>query len=280
MDLGLARKVAVVTGASRGIGRAIAMGLAAEGCRVVLCARGAADLDSAVAEVRARPDGTATGVVADVTTPEGVAAVMDAAIAAYGGVDVVVNNVGGSGARDLASADEADLLAVLERNLFPALRVSRAALPSMRARGGGVIVIIASIYGREAGGGPSYNVAKAAEISLAKAMARELASERIRVLSVAPGSVLFPGGGWDRRKKADPAGIAAFVEREIPSAASAAPTRSPTSSPSSAHRAPAGSRGRASPSTAASRARSDASYIENAAPSNELKHCALSIDAS
>ena len=218
MDLGLSGRVALVTGASRGIGRAIALGLAAEGCRVVLCARGREALDAAVAEARQRAGagGGATGVVADVTTPAGVASLIDAALEVFGGIDVVVNNVGGSGARDFGAADEADFRAVMERNFFPALRVSMAALPHLRARGGGVIVLVASIWGREAGGGPSYNVAKAAEISLAKAMARDLARERIRVVSVAPGSVLFPGGGWQRRQQADPEGIAAFVAREIP----------------------------------------------------------------
>ena len=156
-------------------------------------------------------------MTADVTTPAGLTALVDAAMAGYGGIDIVVNNVGGSGARDFAGTDEADLQAVLERNLFPALRVSRAALPHLTARGGGVIVFIASVYGRESGGGPSYNAAKAAEISLAKSMARDLAKDGIRVVSVAPGSVLFPGGGWERRQKADPEGIAAFVAREIPS---------------------------------------------------------------
>jgi 3-oxoacyl-[acyl-carrier protein] reductase len=215
MELGLDDKVAVVTGASRGIGRAIALALAGERARVVMCARHAGDLDAAVAEAGQR-GGAARGVIADVTTPQGVATLIDAATGAYGGIDIVVNNVGGSGGRDFDATDEGDLQAVLDRNLFPALRVSRAALPHLRARGGGVIALVASIYGRESGGGPSYNVAKAAEISLAKAMARDLARDNVRVVSVAPGSVLFPGGGWERRQKADPAGIAAFVTREIP----------------------------------------------------------------
>ncbi len=94
--------------------------------------------------------------------------------------------------------------------------MSRRALPELRRAGGGAIVIISSLFGREAGGAPAYNVAKAAEISLAKAMARDLAKDGIRVNSVAPGSILFPGGGWDRRQKADPAGIADFVKRELP----------------------------------------------------------------
>ena len=208
----------MISGASRGIGRAIAAALAKEGCHVVLGARGQGDLDRAVAEVGAGagPHGSAVGVVGDVTTSDGIAALVAAALGRHGRIDVVVNNVGGSAARDFDGADEADFRTILDRNFFPALRLSRAALPHLRSGGGGVIVMIASIYGREAGGGPSYNVAKAAEISLAKAMARDLARDHIRVLSVAPGSILFPGGGWDRRQKADPAGIAEFVRKEIP----------------------------------------------------------------
>ena len=81
---------------------------------------------------------------------------------------------------------------------------------------GGSITFIASIYGREAGGAPGYNVAKAGVIALAKALARDYAKHGIRVNSVAPGSILFPGGGWDRRQKADPAGIADMIARELP----------------------------------------------------------------
>ncbi len=214
MDLGLAGKVAIVTGSSRGIGRGIATRLAEEGAHVVLCARGADDLDAAV---RAVPGpGRTVGVVVDVTSVDGATALVDAAVEQLGGLDIVINNVGGSGARSFDGMDADDLQTVLDRNLFPALNVSRAALPALRERGGGVIAMIASIWGREGGGGPGYNIAKAAEISLAKAMARDLAQDRIRVLSVAPGSTLFPGGSWERRLREDPEGMAAFIERELP----------------------------------------------------------------
>jgi 3-oxoacyl-[acyl-carrier protein] reductase len=103
-----------------------------------------------------------------------------------------------------------------DQTLYPAIRASRLAVPSMRARGGGVILMIASIYGREAGGRMTYNAVKAAEISLAKSMANQLARDNIRVNSVAPGSISFPGGSWWKRQQADPEGIADFVRREIP----------------------------------------------------------------
>ena len=214
MDLGLTGKVALVTGSSRGIGRGIATRLVEEGADVVFSARGEGDLDAAVAS--ANGPGRAVGVVADVTTADGAAAVVTAAAERLGGLDIVVNSVGGSGARCFASMDEADLLDVLGRNVVPALNVSRAALPLLRERGGGVIAMVTSIWGREGGGGPSYNVAKAAEISLAKAMGSDLASDGIRVFSVAPGSTLFPGGSWERRMRDDPDGMAAFIARELP----------------------------------------------------------------
>jgi 3-oxoacyl-[acyl-carrier protein] reductase len=214
VDLGLAEKVALVTGSSRGIGRGIATRLVKEGAHVVFCARNAEALDEAVSG--AAGPGRAHGVVADVTTEEGVAAVVAAALERFGGLDIVVNNVGGSGASTFADADAADVDSVLRKNLFPALNVSREAVPALRERGGGVIALIASIFGRELGGGPSYNLAKAAEISLAKTMARDLAKDAIRVFSVSPGSILFPGGSWERRRREDPEAIDAFVARELP----------------------------------------------------------------
>src|SRR6185436_15985842 len=136
---------------------------------------------------------------------------------AFSRLDVVVANVGKSFARDAASMDDADFAKSLDMNLWTAARVARRAAGHLKAAGGGSITMISSIWGREAGGAPGYNVAKAGVIALAKALARDYAPRGIRVNAVAPGSVLFPGGGWDRKQKADPEGIAAFVAREIPS---------------------------------------------------------------
>ncbi len=213
MDLGLTGKACLVAGASRGIGRAIAIALAREGGRVAAVARGEADLAALLAEL---PGTGHTTIVADVATAEGVATAVDGAAKALSGLDVVVANVGKSFARDAAGMDDTDLAKSLDMNLWTAARVAQASVPHLRARGGGSITMISSIWGREAGGAPGYNVAKAGVIALAKALARDYAPHGIRVNSVAPGSILFPGGGWDRRQKADPAAIADMVKRELP----------------------------------------------------------------
>ena len=216
MDLELSGKACLVSGASRGIGRAIALGLAREGARVCAVARGEADLAALAVDLAGAGGGPHATVVADVTTADGAAAVIDRAVTAFGGLDVVVCNVGKSFARTAQEMDDVDFAHSLDMNLWSSERVAQRAASHLRDRGGGSIVLITSIWGREAGGGPSYNVAKAAEISLAKAMAKDLAKDGIRVNTVAPGSIFFPGGGWERRQKADPEGIADFVRRELP----------------------------------------------------------------
>ena len=218
MDLGLTDKVAVVTGSSRGLGLASARSLVAESCRVVLCARGEETLAEAALEVEAaakRPNMVAT-VQADVSTLAGIELVIGRAVETFGGLDILVNNVGRAAGSDLLGTTDAEWQAAFDETLFPAIRASRLAVPQMKQRGGGSIVMIASIYGREAGGRMTYNAVKAAEISLAKALAGQLAPANIRVNSVAPGSIMFPGGSWHRRQQTDPQGIAEMIKRELP----------------------------------------------------------------
>jgi 3-oxoacyl-[acyl-carrier protein] reductase len=213
MDLGLAGKLCLVSGASRGIGRAIAHGFAREGARVAAVARGRPDLDALLGELAGAGH---AAITADVATADGATAAVDGCVAALGGIDAVVTCAGKSFARDAPAMDDADIARSLDMNLWSAARVAQRAVPHLIARGGGSITMIASIWGREAGGAPAYNAAKAAVIALAKAMARDYAAHAIRVNSIAPGSILFPGGSWERRRNADPEAIAEFVKRELP----------------------------------------------------------------
>ena len=158
----------------------------------------------------------------------------------------------------IADTSDAEWQEAFDQTLFPAIRASRLAVPHMRRRGGGSIVMIASIWGRESGGRMTYNAVKAAEISLAKSMAQQLARDNIRVNSVAPGSILFPGGSWHRRQQEDPRASRSSSRGSCRSDGSAAPRRSGRSSRSSSRRARAGSAGQVCPLTAASHApRSD-----------------------
>ena len=212
MDLGLAGKACLVAGASRGSGRAIAHVLAREGARVAAVARGE---DGLAALMKELGDGH-TSIAADLTTAAGADAAIDGAVRALGGIDVVIAVAGKSFAREASAMDDDDFAKSLDMNLWSAERVAQRAVPHLIARGGGSITMISSIWGREAGGAPGYNVAKAGVIALAKALARDYAKHGIRVNSVAPGSILFPGGGWDRRSKSDPDLIADMLKRELP----------------------------------------------------------------
>jgi 3-oxoacyl-[acyl-carrier protein] reductase len=218
MDLGLTGKVAIVTGGSRGLGLAAAKALASEGAHVVICARGEEQLQKAVNELlqQATSSARAITVTADVSTEAGVNSVVDFAIKSFGRLDIVVNNVGLGRGGDLETTSDADWQEAFDQTLFPAIRMSRAAVPHLRQQGGGAIVIVSSIFGREAGGRMTYNAVKAAEISLTKSLALQLAKDQIRVVSVAPGSIMFEGGSWWKRQQADPQGIAQFVKQELP----------------------------------------------------------------
>ena len=217
MDLGLTDSVALISGSSKGLGLASARSLAAEGCRVVLTARGREALDAASADLSASAGADRVlAIAADMSTAAGAEEVVARAIERFGRLDILVNNVGKAAGTDIVSTGDDEWQAALDQTLFPAIRLSRLAVPHMRKAGRGVILMIASIWGRESGGRMTYNAVKAAEISLAKAMAQQLAKDNIRVNSIAPGSILFPGGSWAKRQQDDPAFIRDMIARELP----------------------------------------------------------------
>ncbi|MEM1126066.1 MAG: SDR family NAD(P)-dependent oxidoreductase [Bacteroidota bacterium] len=217
MDLGLQDKVALVTGASRGIGRAIATELARAGCKLVVCARGADALEDA-AEAYRQAGADVVTVAVDITDPAASAQLVQTARDQFGRLDVLVGNAGGNRRKPFAETTDEDWGDIMELNLMSHLRCARTAIPLMEEEGGGSIIFISSIFGREAGGAglSIYNTTKSALISAAKIMALELAPHGIRVNTVAPGSIRFPGGSWDRRVKSDPEGMAAFVAANLP----------------------------------------------------------------
>lgn len=218
MNLELDGKVALVGGASRGIGLAIAKALAAEGCTVVLSARGREGLDAAVAEV----GGAAWGQIADLTDPKDCERLIAAVEARFGRLDVLIANAG-SGASVAPGRETPDeWRRVIELNLFTATNLVGAARPLLarakdRHDGGGAIVCVSSICGREALGAPvTYSAAKAALDATINGLSRPFAAEGIRINGVAPGNILFPGGTWDRKQADNPEAVAAMLARDVP----------------------------------------------------------------
>jgi 3-oxoacyl-[acyl-carrier protein] reductase len=200
MDLGLKGKAAVVTGASRGIGRAIALRLAGEGAGVAICARGEPALREAEAALRTRSV-PVYAAVCDVGNAEALDGFLDTARARLGRVDILVNNPSGFTFAD----DLATWQSTLNVDLMAAVRASWKVAPWMSAAGGGAIVHISSIAGLEATGfPPAYGAAKAGLVSHAKSLAVALAPQKIRVNTVAPGSIEFLGGVWDQVKQSNP----------------------------------------------------------------------------
>ena len=217
MDLGLRGRRALITGGSRGIGLAVAEALAAEGAAVGLVARDAAGL--AAAAERLGPQGVPVATaVADVTDTPGLKRAVDDIATALGGLDHLVANAGGTvGRGNLTSAGDDDFTATFALNAGHAAELIRAGLPHLRAAGGGSVVIISSITGMRPAPRTAYAAAKAAEIQLAATAAQELAPAGVRVNAVSPGSIMFPGGGWDTFQRQNPEDFAAFLATQFPS---------------------------------------------------------------
>lgn len=216
MDLGLTHKRAVITGASRGIGRSIVLALAREGAAVALVARTRDDLETVASEVRAA-GGVAHVIVGDVAVEGGARAALDGAITALGGIDVLVNNAGGSkGTGPFDTVGSASWHEVMDLNLMSAVWCSMRAVEEMKPQRAGVIIHVSSVFGREYGPTAPYVTAKGALIALTKEMGVDLFRHGVRVCSVAPGSILFPGGSWDKRRTQDPARFDKVLREELP----------------------------------------------------------------
>lgn len=210
MDFGIGGRVALVTAATRGIGLAIAQTLAHEGARVAVVARTKADVDRVAASIGG------LGIDADVTAEDGCRKSVQETTRHLGPVDILVNNYGARAGTSWQDTASEEFEAAFRGNVTVSLRMTQLVLPGMVDRGWGRVVVITSVYGREAGGAPAYNAAKAAETSMVKSLAREVAGKGVTVNGVAPGSILFEGGGWHRRQQADPEGMGEFVRREMP----------------------------------------------------------------
>ncbi len=217
MDLGIKGKRALVTGGSRGLGRQSALALANEGVDVAICARGKERVDITVDEIAATGV-NAVGYALDMGDPDAPTQAVEQMISDLGEPDIVVNNVGGSmGTSDVVNSSLEDFGMVIDLNLWSAIRLIKLTLPGMQERGWGRVINISSIYGREAGGTAPYMVAKAAMIALSKHAALSSAPTGVTVNSVAPGSIIFPGGTWERFQEINTQEfVDEFIARNLP----------------------------------------------------------------
>ena len=220
MDLGLKGKYALVTGASHGIGMAVAGELAREGCHVAICARDKKKLSAAVSLLKKKKV-KVLGYPADVLIPGDSDRVIESVIKAWGTVHILVNNVGGGGRWGepiVEKTEEKVWRDVYDKNAMAAVRFTRACIPYMRRQRWGRVVTIASVHGREGGGRPWFNMAKSAQISLMKSLALNpvLARDGLTFNSVAPGCLMIPGTGWDLERRKNPGKFKETVKAMFP----------------------------------------------------------------
>lgn len=220
MELGIRNKYAIVTGGSHGIGRAIALALADEGCNVAVCARNKERIEKTIREIEAKSVAV-IGISADITSLADIERVMKTVIDSWGTIHILVNNAGGGGrwgSNKVEETSEDIWVDVYNKNALAAIRFTMKVIPYMRKQKWGRVVTITSTYGREGGGRPWFNMAKTAQTALMKnlAMQKELVRDRITFNSVAPGCIMIPDTGWEKELKADPVKFEEKIDHQFP----------------------------------------------------------------
>jgi len=218
MDLKLTGKVVLITGSSRGLGKAIAETFLTEGARIVVSGRSRDDVERTANEFSKRFDPhQLVAFTGDLTLSDQTLKCVEGVLNAFGRIDILVANIGsGKGSVEWNVSDE-EWSNSMALNLDGARRITNAVVPNMLENSSGSVVYIASIAGREIIGAPvEYSVAKAALIALSKNIARRLARNNIRVNAVCPGNILFEGGSWDNKLKQDREKVLAMLESSVP----------------------------------------------------------------
>lgn len=220
MNLGLENKNAIVTGGSHGIGLSIAKQLAREGVNVAICARRKDRILAAEREIL-QIGVKALGIVADVTKKADVDKVVYRVVREWGTIHILVNNAGGGGRwgeRIVEKTPENVWVDVYNKNTLSTVRFTMKVIPFMKKQKWGRIISIASIYGREGGERPWFNLAKNAQISLMKTLAMDdkLSRYGITFNSVAPGPIMVPETGWEEEKLNDPQKFEKNIRKKIP----------------------------------------------------------------
>ena len=217
MDLGLTDRVVFVAGSSRGIGRGIAATLLEEGARVVLTGRDAASLAAACAELSKGHPSQVTSFAGDLTQPAVVQAAHDMVNARWGAVDCLICNVGSGSAKNGLDIRPEDWERAFSLNLWASVRLVEVFLPRMIQARRGNIIFVGSIAGLENLGAPiPYGAAKAALEHYSKDLSGRAGKSGVRVNTVAPGNILFPGGSWEKKLEANSAGVMSMINAEVP----------------------------------------------------------------
>jgi len=220
MNLGIKDKYALVTGGTHGIGKAIALELADERCNVAVCARTPSGLREIEKEIESKGVNCLV-IQADVTIKEDVNRVFNKIIKKWGSLHILINNVGGGGRwgkEDIIATNEKVWQEVYEKNVMSSVRFIKLAIPYMRKQKWGRIVNVTSLYGREAGGRPWFNIAKTAQTALIKNLSlnKEIVRDGITFNSIAPGSIMIPDTGWQEEQMKDPVGFKAMLDEKFP----------------------------------------------------------------